>query len=531
MKSIWQLHPLLFAVYPVVSLLAINLGQVNAADVVRSVAVSVVGTVAALALLRLVLKDWTRAALIASGALLVFFSYGHIYGLVKSASLGGVILGRHRFLVPLALGALAVWCWWVLRRVRATETPARLLSIAGIAALVVPAYSIGAYYLAPMPAAVDRPLSAAGAPWSGPQPDIYYIILDGYPRADVLQDTFGFDNSGFIRALEARGFFVAHESRSNYMMTFLSLASSLNMDYVEHVAAQMGGDTTDSRLLGEGLVHSSVRSFLEDRGYQTVAFETGWPSSEIRDADIFLAPGEEHEAAGAPLWSLNEFEVLLLRLTLVRPVIDRLQVELQGEDSPLEWLYLRHRDRILFALDTMKEIPAWEGDYFVFAHLVVPHPPFVFGPNGESIPHTRPYSRRDGGEFEGTREEYMQGYRDQVTYANGVVIRLIDRLLAASDPDPVILLQGDHGARMNVVWEDTRASDMREAFAILNAYYLPWEDGPQPYESISPVNSFRLILNGLFRTDLEMLADESFLTINSRPLELLKVGDEELTDQ
>jgi hypothetical protein len=531
MTWVRRLHPLLFAAFPVAALLASNLGQVNPADTVRSFAVSIGGTVVLLLVLRLVLKDWSRAALLASGGLLVFFSYGHVYGLIKSASVGDFILGRHRYLVLLALGALTIWSWWVIRRMRVTATAAEVLSVAGIAALVVPAYQIAAYYLAPLTGAANQPSPSMSVPTeescSGPLPDIYYIILDGYPREDVLQSSFDLDNSEFIAALERRGFFVAGESRSNYMMTLLSLVSSLNMEYLDQLAAEMGAHALDQRVLGDRMAHSSVRSFLEACGYEMVAFETGWPSSEIRDAAIFESPGEEHISASAPLWGFNEFEILLLRSSLVRPVIDRLQVDLQGEDSPLEWPYLRHRDRILFTLDTMKEIPSWEGDYFVFAHMVMPHPPFAFGPNGESIPHTRPYSRRDGSEFEGTTEEYEQGYRDQVTFANGVVIRLIDRLLAASDPDPVIILQGDHGARVNVVWDDPEASDMREAFAILNAYHLPWEGDPRPYESISPVNSFRILLNGLFGQKLEMLPDRSFLTINSAPLELLEVAEEE----
>ena len=47
-------------------------------------------------------------------------------------------------------------------------------------------------------------------------PDIYYIILDGYVRDDVLKDLFAYDNSGLIEYLRGRGFFVAEQSRSNY---------------------------------------------------------------------------------------------------------------------------------------------------------------------------------------------------------------------------------------------------------------------------------------------------------------------------
>ncbi len=53
-------------------------------------------------------------------------------------------------------------------------------------------------------------------------PDIYYIILDSYGRADMLKSVYGFDNSSFMNGLEQRGFFVASRSQANYPKTVLS---------------------------------------------------------------------------------------------------------------------------------------------------------------------------------------------------------------------------------------------------------------------------------------------------------------------
>ncbi len=535
MRRLQGIHPFLFAMYPVMALLASNLGQLYPVEAARSLVVALIGAALLLALGRAVFGDWDRSALVVSMALLVFFTYGHFYDLLEGVAVGGILIGRHRYLVPMALGLIVVWTWWAARRLREPEKAGVFSCVVGVGALALPAYAIAAYYLL-APRVVAAGLGEQvlrlheQVATSEERPDIYYIILDGYGREDVLRDLYDFDNSEFIEALEQRGFFVAGESRSNYMMTGLSLASSLNMEYVDQVATEMGAASADGRWLAERIAHSTVRTFLESQGYEMVAFDSGWPVSDIRDADIFLSPGEERAFSGLPLWKLNEFEILLLRLSLIRPAIDRLQVKLQGEDSLLEWPYLRHRDRILFALETMKQIPTWDGDYFVFAHLVTPHPPFVFGPNGEPIPHTRPYSRRDGSAYEGSLQEYEQRYRDQITYINRAVLRLIDRLLIGSDPDPVIILQADHGPRARVDWGDVDASNMREVFSILNAYHLPWQAGPQPYEAISPVNSFRLILNGLFEEQLDMIPDESFLTVNVNPLELVNVTERAISD-
>lgn len=46
---------------------------------------------------------------------------------------------------------------------------------------------------------------------------------------------------------------------------------------------------------------------------------------------------------------------------------------------------------------------------------------------------------------------------------------------------------------------------------ILNAFYLPGVNTDVLYPNISPVNTFRLVFNLYFNTDLQLLADESFV--------------------
>jgi hypothetical protein len=61
--------------------------------------------------------------------------------------------------------------------------------------------------------------------------------------------------------------------------------------------------------------------------------------------------------------------------------------------------------------------------------------------------------------------------------------------------------------------------------AILNAYYLPGVDSDLIYPSISPVNTFRLILNTYFGADLPLLPDESYLSAHSDLLDFWAVGE------
>src|SRR5690606_22880633 len=88
-------------------------------------------------------------------------------------------------------------------------------------------------------------------------PDIYYIIFDEYAGHRALEREFGFNSTPFYEALRERGFTVPEPEFSNYAQTYLSLASSLNMMYLDDVAAQAGTDSTDWTPV-YGLVEDSV---------------------------------------------------------------------------------------------------------------------------------------------------------------------------------------------------------------------------------------------------------------------------------
>ena len=71
------------------------------------------------------------------------------------------------------------------------------------------------------------------------KPDIYYIVLDGYGREDILNEYYAYDNSEFLENLAKRGFAVPHQARSNYPKTVLSISSTLNMDYISNLMPEL----------------------------------------------------------------------------------------------------------------------------------------------------------------------------------------------------------------------------------------------------------------------------------------------------
>lgn len=93
----------------------------------------------------------------------------------------------------------------------------------------------------------------------------------------------------------------------------------------------------------------------------------------------------------------------------------------------------------------------------------------------------------------------------------------IDRILSNSTTSPIIIIQGDHGPGSRLNWQNAGKSDLTERFSILNAYYLPGINSAELPPTISPVNSFRVVLDSYFGADLPLLPNLSFFTARTRP--------------
>ena len=321
-------------------------------------------------------------------------------------------------------------------------------------------------------------------------PDIYYIILDGYGQADMLQTLHGFDNSMFVDALEQRGFVVASESQSNYARTLLSLSSSLNMQYLDTMASAMG----DSNLwwpVANAVQHSELRRTLERWGYKTVFFATGTDYTNIRDGDFYEAPFRIQ---------LDNFSGLFLYQTNLGLLAEIEQLGIA------DLSYDTHRQLILHKFERLPEVAKIEGPKFVFAHIIAPHPPYVFDSEGNPLDPPYPYT---------LSVEAPTGYFDQLQFVNQSILATIDGILANSESPPIIILQGDHGPGMRANHNSLENSCLYERFSILNAYYLPGVEKASVPMDLAPVNSFRFIFNTYFHSDLEILPNRQYFSTNA----------------
>jgi hypothetical protein len=495
------LHTFLFAASPILFLFGHNAASlpVETSELLLPLAASFALALVLLLVFSLILHDRLKAGIAASLFLLLFFLYGGAFtALAKSPAVRE--LARHRYLMPLWLVLWFLDFWLVARTKRSLHGLTVLLNIIA-AGIVITNTAAG------LPAFLHnqprRHVHASTAGTAEPaRPDIYYVILDGYARADILKSIYGRDNSRFTDGLKARGFRVAAHSRSNYSQTYLSLASSLNLMLLDSLAARVRSGSGNRVPLTNLIQNNKVMSVLKRHGYTTIAFASGYTGTELTRADIRLAPR----------WALSEFQNILLGTTPLPPLIEKVMHRSQ---------YDLHRERILFELRNLPQAARARRPVFVFCHILSPHPPFVFGAHGEKVNPSGCFSLTEGGEFQAVdknrvREEYVENYRNQLEFLSGKVTEMVDRVLAASPRPPVIILQADHGPGSILNWDDPDPDQIAERMAILNACLLPG-DTSLFYDSITPVNTFRILFNHLFGAGYRLLPDQSYFSTIAHP--------------
>lgn len=522
------IHSLLLAIFPILYLYSANLGEVLFADVLRSLFLSVVVTVLILMALRILTGTWEKGSLIWSGMLVLTFSYGHVYVILKTREVAGFSFGHHRLLLVVWALMAAAWIWVVWKQISKPENVSRYLSLFGFLLLISPTINIArdCYYQIRLDRSDRVNLNDVHVANEDLQADIYYIVLDGYGRSDVLEELYDYDNSDFIDYLKSRGFYVAENSRSNYNQTVLSLASSLNMEYVNYFAEIYGANSKERYELAQEIKKNAVRDLLETQGYQFISFESGYERTEIRSADHYWSASTDVVPQVTAVWTFSAFESLLLESTIFRALFD---LHLFSPETlrrvAINPEYQAHRDRVLYTLARLDDVAEMQGNYFVFAHILSPHPPFVFNQYGEALNPDNAYRLADGDFYLGTRGDYIDGYREQVSFISSQMESVIERIISKSDQPPIIILQSDHGPGAYLVWESAQKSNLKERLGILNAYHLPGNGKTRLYKSITPVNSFRVMMNAYFGGDYELLPDESYFSPWLRPYDFTRVTD------
>jgi hypothetical protein len=488
--------------FPLLYLWTANAAEIEPSDVLRPLLVTAAGSALLYLILALLFRHPTQTNWAGGWILILFFSYGHVYNVLRhSPALSA--LGHHRILTVIYLILFGLGIWGILKYAHRLEPLTRWVNIFSGILVLMSLLQLAFFYtnraITTHQAKFTQPEASTKAPFESP--DIYLIVLDTYMRADALEQEMGFDNSAFIDQLEEMGFYVASCSRANYGYTRASVASVLNMDYLPALETRTGLTTEDDGFWNI-IKNSEVRRQLESNGYQTVAFQSEYPWLEISDADVFL----RLQQSSLDTSYILPFERLYIRTSAVilwEALENKLGISFTSPDQNTGETvetdidpYIRyHIDLKLFTLDKLSELPSLPGPKFVYAHIIAPHAPHVFTPDGKIVPGLtyEDYTHPTGSEAD------RLGYLNSVQFINSRIMPVLQNILENSPSAPIILLQGDHG------YQDGGPGQ----YTILNAYFLP-NGYANLYPSITPVNSFRIILNEYFGAAYPLLPDASY---------------------
>ncbi len=464
-------YPFLLGLYPILNLYSTNSDQLRYTVLFRPLLLSLLLILLLFIIFKFLFYRWHKAAFFAFFLILFFITYGHIDLFLQDRKISNaffyIFTGWAGTVLPLTLFIRK----YAKRLKYSSFAPA--LNLIGIILLLYPIgiiikYSIAEYIA--LSSSTDK-LIPTNIPNSESLPDIYYIILDGYGRSDVLNEMYSYDNKEFIDGLESLGFYVAKCSQSNYPNTGLSLTSSLNMDYIPNISEHLRPDNRAFFYLFASLKNNSLINTLDSLGYTTLTFASGFPWTEMRGFDSFLSPQSK---------SINEFEVMYLKTTFIRFFDTQGIIDL--EDIAAE----RYRERTRFVFNNLSGLSEIQSPKFVFVHIIAPHSPYGFDAEGNSISPKQVSS--------------SDGYIYQATYVGREVLERVEELIEQSSTPPIIIIQGDHGPY-------TPRPEWR--LGILNAYYLP-EKKEVLYPTITPVNTFRLVLDEYFGANYGLLEDKSY---------------------
>lgn len=494
----------LFSLYPVISLVRVNLGQIRAGDTVRPAGVCLLLGILIFIGMMVMFHHPFKAEFLTSVILIAFFSYGMLYESLQNSAGPFHTLARHRILLGILFALLIGMTIWVKQR---SDSFLRLIHqgmlMAGIVAVGIPAVQIGSWLvqnnlLSSSSYSPQQVLTeSVGKP--GNLPDIYYIILDSYTRSDTMKAGVGFDNSEFIKNLRSMGFYVADCAQSNYSQTYLSLTSILNMNYIHGLVDENGEKgPVLYKSWRKSFQESLVTESLKAQGYHLMTYESNYPWLTFNDAEMIPVN----------LNGMTPFEGLLKDQSILSAIPDRYLTGL-GQDA----INRRKYQSIQYVLRQTETLPEKTGPKFVFIHLSVPHPPFVFGPDGQYQTVAGDKSEFDDNY---SMEDYLLGYKNQSEFISKQMIEVLQALINGSATPPVIIVQGDHGP--SHLTENDRMN-------ILNALYIPGLPPETLYPTISPVNSFRVIFNTIFGENLPLQPDLAFYTKNEASTNFIPVAN------
>jgi len=483
------LHPLLFALWMVLIWYGIGLGEFLPEEVVFPAFISMSAAFLLTAIFALVFRNVAKGAVFATCAIIAFFCFIEYEALalmlpwprMKNPEMVLLVLYFILWLpvfVSVAVGAVKLGKYRIDFNWKEITSSLNLVGLLTCFASLVTALAyevpqnLQAFRLVDAQHKKDRSRTFAGKEL----PDIYYFVFDAYANPYTLEDLYGYDCTNFLDFLKSKGFYVALQSRANHDYTNISLCSSLNMEYMNFLSPILGRNSLAQTAQFRMIENSRVANYLKKHGYKIINIASGYPPTN------YIVGAEKNYNVG------NSLVSTLMGASVLGPL-----------EPYTYWIWDYFARQRLFPFENIAEIAAIKGPKFVLCHTLISHPPFIFDENGKALVMPRKQ----------IAQEFIKSpYLTQLKFAEKKMRQMIEYLVSGPAKNAIIIIQSDHGPYATDMKE--RKTYLNERMRILNAYHLPDGNTNRLYQSITPVNSFRLLLDKYFNAGFDLLEDKSF---------------------
>ncbi|MEZ4775643.1 MAG: sulfatase-like hydrolase/transferase [Bacteroidia bacterium] len=413
---------------------------------------------------KILFSDLAKATASVSLAGVFFLHYAAIYKYTsETPAIAG--LGRHRVLIPIALILWGLWLLFLHFRQKNPQLLTRYLNVlflilvAGEMLQVVWAYRQGKDIGKEIQHKHALTTVAETPTVTDHFPDIVQIIVDAHTSFGSLEKFWDY-HPPLREFLLGKGFYIAENAHSNYDHTGQSISSLFEMDSIPILHT-----VPVSSYLSDGMARAFIRSGkvprkLKGAGYQLINYSLfDLPETPRYWDNLFISDPAE---TGQMLW----------RKTLGGKLQD-------------DFLHIPSFLTDIAIVDSLSQfsLSAYDTPVFLYAHFGVPHAPYFFDRRGEI------YS---GGNLPGKNDE--EAYLEQLMYTDQKIAEIVTALLQDTTRQPVIIIQGDHGSR---ILSDPKA-DQAERFTILNAFFFPDGDYSQLNDSLTTIETYRIVLAKYF---------------------------------
>ena len=528
-------YPALLAIVPVLYEQAQNpwmrVGEAVGACVVVVGAVLAVQSVA-YTIARAALRDRGRASADLAAAVTVlgvvaFYTAPAIADVLHRL----VTYGRRAVVLPLVVGIAAIAL--VVRRLRRTHPRTRIAEHVSTVSQFVALVSV----LLVMWSSARIALSGARAAWAiqhsalihelarpvvsshtvaGPQRDLYILLLDEYAAAEPLRELYGIDNTPFLDSLRALGFRTPAAVRSNYSVTLLSVGSLLNFAHTAPLADAAPAGYRGWALGGYLLEHNRAARFLKARGYRFVMFPSALfgPTRHNAEADA--------EFADPPARDLAHLVYTRWLIADVFSASTVLGTLLQTQPTYQD-VTAAHDLGTFAGVGALAARPIDGRPVFAFAHVLMPHEPFIVDAACRPIRRGEPLLNDDPP----ASADVRAALAGEIACLNRQVLTTVHGILARPGPRPIIILQGDHGTQglrpFDTYPRPLSRAQVRERFRPFGAYYLPDGGAAAMPDTVGIINVLRVVFNRYYGTDFRLLPNTMYFSHWAYPYTLVPI--------